>query len=153
MSVTTLTMTSYPGATASSPLRQAGRFWRTPKAWLLLAFAPLLVLGARAEGWHATLPHVLFAVVGACLVELMAVALKDRALRWPTSALLSGLIVAFVLGPETPPTITLVVGVLATASKYLVATRRGHIFNPAALALWVSVVLAGTDQSWWGALP
>src|SRR3954466_13771760 len=122
MSVTSITMTSYPGATASSPLRQAGRFWRTPKAWLLIMFAPLLLLGARAEGWQATLPHVLFAVAGACLVDLLAVALKDRTWKWPTSALLSGLIVAFVLGPEPPPMTTLVVGVLATASKHLITT-------------------------------
>ncbi|MGI9147491.1 MAG: hypothetical protein ACR2IK_13210 [Chloroflexota bacterium] len=33
------------------------------------------------------------------------------------------------------------------------ATQRWHIFNPAALALLVSVPLFGTSQSWWGALP
>jgi Na+-translocating ferredoxin:NAD+ oxidoreductase RnfD subunit len=141
------------GAAGASPLQQAARFWRTPKAWLLLAFAPLLLLGARAEGWQAALPHVLMAVAGACAVDLVALRIRRGAWGWPTSALLSGLIVGFVLGPETPPMVTFAVGVLASASKYLLATRRGHIFNPAALALWLSVVLAATDQSWWGALP
>jgi Na+-translocating ferredoxin:NAD+ oxidoreductase RnfD subunit len=159
MSVTSMTVASAPfrstrrGPAAVSPLRQAARFLRTPKAWLLLLFVPLLLLGARAEGWQATLPHVAFAIAGACLTELLALRLQHGVWRWPTSALLSGLIVAFVLGPETPPMVTFVVGVLSTASKYLLATRRGHVFNPAALALWVSVLLAATDQSWWGALP
>jgi Na+-translocating ferredoxin:NAD+ oxidoreductase RnfD subunit len=71
---------------------------------------------------------------------------------WPSSALLSGMIVAFVLAPETPWAVTACVGVLATISKHLMATRRWHVFNPAALALLVSIPLFATGQSWWGAL-
>jgi len=58
-----------------------------------------------------------------------------RRLAWPSSALLSGLIVAFVLGPETAHWVTLCVAMLATASKHLLKTSRAHVFNPAALAV------------------
>jgi Na+-translocating ferredoxin:NAD+ oxidoreductase RnfD subunit len=153
MSVTTLTMSSRSGSAATSPFKQAVRWLRTPKAWLFAIFVPLLVLAAPVAGWPATLHHVVLAVAGACVAEIAALEARHRPWRFPSSALLSGLIVAFVLGPETPSLVTLVLGALATVSKHLLVTRRGHVFNPAALALLVAVPLFATDQSWWGALP
>src|SRR3954452_20149313 len=152
MSVSTLSMSSRRGP-AASPFAPLARFLRTPKGWLLLVLAPLLALAGRAVGWRAVLPHLAFAALGACLVELIVLELRGLPWRWPSSALLSGLIVAGVLGPETPPLVTLGIAALATASKHLLVTRRGHLFNPAALALLASVPLFATDQSWWGALP
>src|SRR5205807_1009243 len=114
-------------------------------------FAVLLAVAGTATGWPQALPHVLAAILGACGVELMASTVVNKKLTWPTSALLSGAIVAFVLAPETPPVETVWIAGLATASKYLLRTSRGHIFNPAALALLISIPLFATGQSWWGA--
>src|SRR5919199_1850832 len=97
--------------------------------------------------------RILAAVLGASLAELAVGAFDRRRLAWPSSAILSGMIVGFVLGPATPWAVTAAVGILATIGKHLIATDRWHIFNPAALALLVSVPLFGTGQSWWGALP
>ncbi len=129
------------------------RFVRSPKGTLLLAFLPLLLLGVAATGGGAALMHVLVAVAGACLGDLLPGWAARRPLRGSTSPLLSGLIVAFVLGVETPPSVTLAVAVLATASKYVLRTGRGHVFNPAALALALAVPIWGAAESWWGALP
>src|SRR5207237_981465 len=87
------------------------------------------------------------------LTELAVHRLYGRKVAWPSSAILSGMIVGFVLGPATPWAITAAVGILATLGKHVFRTERWHIFNPAALALLVSVPLFGTGQSWWGALP
>ena len=40
----------------------------------------------------------------------------------------------------------------ASISKQVLATRREHIFNPAALALLGSALFFSSGQSWWGAL-
>ncbi|HEX6510353.1 MAG TPA: RnfABCDGE type electron transport complex subunit D, partial [Chloroflexota bacterium] len=114
---------------------------------------PLFVLGAIAEGWSTVLPHMASAMAGAALVELLLARLEKRAIGWPSSALLSGSIVGFVLDPTTIPIVTFIVGATASASKYILATKRGHIFNPAALALIISIPTFATGQSWWGALP
>jgi Na+-transporting NADH:ubiquinone oxidoreductase subunit NqrB len=127
------------------------KFLRTPKGTLLAIFAGLLAIAGTATGWSVVGPHLLAAILGACGLELLVCAFVNRRLIWPTSALLSGMIVAFVLSPETPLIETLWIAGLATASKYLIATRRGHVFNPAALALLVSIPLFATGQSWWGA--
>ena len=126
---------------------------RTPKGGLTAVFVVLFGLAAASAGWSNALPHVAAAVLGACSAELLVRYFDRQPLRWPSSALLSGMIVGFVLAPITPWPVTLAIAFLATLSKYLFATSRWHIFNPAALALLVSVPLFGTAQSWWGALP
>ena len=118
---------------------------------LTLIFGVLLAVVGTATGWSLVLPHVAAAIAGACGVELLAALLTNRRFHWPTSALLSGAIVAFVLSPATPLVETLWVAALATTSKYVLRTARGHIFNPAALALAISIPLFATGQSWWGA--
>ncbi len=139
-------------ASATTPGTRVRRLLRTPKASLTLVFVPLLLVAGASTGWPIVLPHVVAALAGACLVDLVLGAITRDRWTWPTSALLSGLIVAFVLGPGEPHWVTFTVGALATISKYALATRHGHLFNPAALALVVSVPLFGTGQSWWGAL-
>src|SRR5919202_5979089 len=129
------------------------RFLRTAKGALLAIFLGLFALGATAVGWSAAVPHMLAAVLGASLTELAVSRFDRRRLAWPSSAILSGMIVGFVLGPATPHVVTAAVGILASLGKHLFATDRWHVFNPAGLALLVSVPLFGTGQSWWGALP
>lgn len=129
------------------------QFFRTPKGALSIVFLGLFVLGATAIGWSVAVPHMLAAVLGAGLTEIAISRFDRRPLMWPSSAILSGMIVGFVLGPETPHVVAAAVGVLATLGKHLLATDRWHIFNPAALALLVSIPLFGTGQSWWGGLP
>jgi Na+-translocating ferredoxin:NAD+ oxidoreductase RnfD subunit len=129
------------------------QFIRTPKGTLLIIFLALFGLGGAAVGWQSAVPQLLAAVLGATLTDLVVERFHRRAHGWPVSALLSGMIVGFVLGPATPLAITLAVAILATLSKHLFATARWHVFNPAALALLVSAPLFGAAQSWWGALP
>jgi Na+-transporting NADH:ubiquinone oxidoreductase subunit NqrB len=127
------------------------RWWRTPKGALTAVFGVLLGVAGTATGWSLVFPHMLAAVATACAVEVVANLILSRKPSWPSSALLSGMIVAFVLAPETPPLVTAWVAALATSSKYVLRTTHGHVFNPAALALLASIPLFSTGQSWWGA--
>jgi Na+-transporting NADH:ubiquinone oxidoreductase subunit NqrB len=127
------------------------KFLGTPRGTLTAIFAVLLAVAGTSTGWSAVAPHLLAAIIGACGVELLVSLFVNKKFAWPTSALLSGAIVAMILSPETPLVETLWVAGLATASKYLITTARGHVFNPAALALLISIPLFATGQSWWGA--
>jgi hypothetical protein len=73
------------GDAADAPrrLRLRMRLWRflhTPKGLLLLVFLPLLLVGGGAPGWQATLPHVVAAVAGAVLVDLLVACVALRTL-------------------------------------------------------------------------
>src|SRR5207248_2727184 len=97
---------------------QLQRFVRTPKGTLLLIFLALAGAAGAATGWSAVLPHLAWTVGGAVLVDVVAAWASGRGWRWPSSALLSGLIVAFVLGAETAGPVAAAVGAAASASKY-----------------------------------
>jgi Na+-translocating ferredoxin:NAD+ oxidoreductase RnfD subunit len=127
-------------------------FLRTPKGQLLCIFGLLLFIAAPYDGGLAVLPNVLVAVVAACALDVVLTYWNTR--RWitPTSALLSGLIVAFILGPQEPWLVVAWVAGFASISKRVLASKREHIFNPAALALLGSVLFFSSGQSWWGAL-
>jgi Na+-translocating ferredoxin:NAD+ oxidoreductase RnfD subunit len=153
MTMRAMATTAPHAAPFRTPVEKLTQFLRTPKGLLTLLFLPLLALGGSAAGWPIVLPHVAAAVTGACLADVLLAGMARRVWRWPSSALLSGLIVAFVLEPRTLPAATVAIGALASVSKYLFRTRHGHVFNPAALALLGAIPLFGTGQSWWGALP
>jgi hypothetical protein len=53
-------------------------------------------------------------VLGACGVELNTAKALRRKLIWPSSALLSGMIVAFVLGTETAWPVTFLIAAAAS---------------------------------------
>src|SRR5207248_2266369 len=74
--------------------------------------------------------------------------------RWvfPDGALLTALIVAMVLSPQTPWYVAAITAGVGVVSKYLMRVRTANIFNPAALALVATFYLFDTGQSWWGAL-
>ncbi len=86
---------------------RGSRLPRTPKGQVLLVFGVLLGIGIVGEsGWTAVAQHVTIAVAVACLLDLVLG--RSATGRWqrPTSALITGLIVAFVLDPGTPAWVT-----------------------------------------------
>ena len=70
------------------------------------------------------------------------------------SSLITALILALILVPAefsdiNDSIILAAVAVVASASKYILVFRKKHIFNPAALALAMSVPLFGALTAWW----
>jgi len=68
------------------------------------------------------------------------------------SAWISALILALIIAPpQTGSDIWLLfwAGVLAMASKYIVAIGRKHLFNPVAFAVAATYLLANQSASWW----
>lgn len=129
------------------------RFFRTPKGILSIVLGALAIVAMAGEGLSLTLPPVAIAIGAAMIAD--APMLRAREGRWlfPDGALLTGLIVAMVLTPHEPSYVVASTSVAAIASKYVFRAGRANVFNPAALALFVSYFVFHTGQSWWGALP
>lgn len=67
------------------------------------------------------------------------------------SSLITALILFFLLWPSLDPqslTLIAVAGVIAMASKFVIAYKRKHLFNPAAFAA-VALFLFGSGAIWW----
>jgi glycine betaine catabolism B len=91
-------------------------------------------------------------LVAVCWVANVVFARVFEAPTNVESAYITGLILALILTPVgTPHAILLLgwAGVLAMASKYILAWRRQHIFNPAAIAVVITAVGLGQAASWW----
>ncbi|MBI4494521.1 MAG: RnfABCDGE type electron transport complex subunit D [Chloroflexi bacterium] len=133
--------------------RRTTLFLRTPKGQVLVVFLALLAIAGPAEGSRATLAlHVLGAVLAACLVDLPFMRAETRRWQVPTSALLTGLIVAMILAPGAPWYVGMLASSAGILGKQLIRTEREHLFNPAALGLLFVGVAFGSGESWWGAL-
>ncbi|MGI8857922.1 MAG: RnfABCDGE type electron transport complex subunit D [Thermomicrobiales bacterium] len=128
------------------------RFFRTPKGYLLLILALLAVLASADGGTRRSAIGLFGAVAAAVLVDIAIVRVWRGVWFFPSGALLSGLIVALILSRAEPWYVPAATAAIAVASKYALRTRRGHIFNPAALALVAAYFLFASGQDWWGAL-
>lgn len=71
------------------------------------------------------------------------------------SVYITALILVFIITPLKSfidiPFLTLAgwAGVLAMASKYILAIRKKHLFNPAAIAVVLTALFLGQSASWW----
>jgi glycine betaine catabolism B len=76
------------------------------------------------------------------------------------SLYITALILALILTPRSPSrylsagsAVFLVTGVSAMASKYILAIRRKHVFNPAAFAAALAAFTLNQAASWWVGTP
>lgn len=85
--------------------------------------------------------------------DLIAHHIIGRQWRFESSAL-TALILLFIVPVTVGPNLggVAILGVLAAASKYVLAWRGRHIFNPAAFAAAVGSLI-GVGQWWWVATP
>ncbi|MGA2614672.1 MAG: hypothetical protein ABSG38_14635 [Spirochaetia bacterium] len=123
-------------------------------AALLYLAAILSAFGVVPGGPVAILSTVAILLAACFLVNaLFARVLGIRSN--PESSLITALIMALIMGPVSAlsdprrAAILALAGAVAVASKYLLALRRQHVFNPAALGALFSALLFGMNASWW----
>lgn len=105
-----------------------------------LAFNPLAI--AVSAGY----------LVGVSVLANRIFAAAFHAPSNPESSLITALILALIITPSASLQnflfLTAAAG-LAIASKYILAIRGRHIFNPAAVAVALTAIGAGESASWW----
>jgi ferredoxin-NADP reductase/Na+-translocating ferredoxin:NAD+ oxidoreductase RnfD subunit len=126
---------------------------------LVLVWLVVLVVAGEAFCLTGLLPYSAADLL-ASTVFLLAVSLLSNTVLAKTfgaatgteSVYITALILALIITPAAPfahlPFLAWA-AFLATASKYLIAWRRRHIFNPAALAVVVTSLFLGESASWW----
>lgn len=92
------------------------------------------------------------------LLTIAGTLIFDRLLaRWfrgpggfPSSALVTGLLLALIVSPRSPWYLPLGIAAAAIGSKYFFRFRGRHVFNPAGFGLVATAFLVGPTASWWG---
>jgi len=131
-------------------LSKIGTYFRTPKGMLVIALLALIGIAYPVDGQQA-LPRLGLATLSAVIVDLLFM-YRGGKMELPDSPLLTGLIVAMVLGPAVPLGVPILASAFAVTSKRIIRGKRGHIFNPAAIGLLITGLLFSSEQSWWGGL-
>lgn len=126
---------------------------------LVLYYLIGLLLAAAGLGIAGDLRFSPVAIVGSSLILAAACWSINKVLAFifqaPTnteSSLITALILALIITPDLSKlgvTFLLAAAGLAMASKYVLAIDRKHIFNPAAIAVFLTALGPGQTASWW----
>ena len=140
--------------------RTTGRFTMYRTVTLLLLAITVNGFVASLAGWIFYEPLELLAsgavAVAASMLGSWVFALVFRSKAHLESALITGLLLFIVLEPslEPQPLIAIAIAaVVASASKYLLAWRGRHIFNPAAVGALAVTIPVLTYGVWWVGSP
>ena len=120
------------------------------------AWSFLLSLAGALYYSPADLAALLAVTVSVTLVSSRVMGLLLRTRPHTESSVITALILFFLFWPSTAAqdlTAAAVAAAAATVSKYLLAWRRRHIFNPAALGAFTAVLVGLPGPAWWVAAP
>ena len=126
---------------------------------LILLWLAALVVAGMVFGLTGLLPYSALDIL-VSTAFLLAVSFASNlvfskvfgAATGTDSVYITALLLALIITPTAPfahLAFLAWAAVLATASKYLLAWRRRHFFNPAAIAVVVTSLFLGQSASWW----
>ncbi len=128
---------------------------------LMLYFLLTLVLVSVGLSYFSIMPYTWWHILGGAFLLVVLcywinifLSHLFKAVPNKESAIITGLILALIVGPVSVfqfDSVLLLISIsfLAIASKYLIAYKRRHIFNPAAFGVVASMIFLGTGASWW----
>lgn len=120
---------------------------------MVLYLGFLLLLGGWGVGNWTLLWRGLLIVALYTAADLALSKWREGKFIFPSSAWISGLIIALLLAPAASWAVVALAPVIASLGKHLIRYRRKHVFNPAASALVALGFLfpSAGIVSWWGA--
>lgn len=124
---------------------------KTPKSRVLIVMLAYLFIASLMEHHVNGLINGAIAVMTAVLIDVVFYKFQKRKQILPDGSVITGLIIALILG--TTSSFLVIIGTVAIAilSKHLLSYKKKPIFNPAAFGLFISVLIFKSQQSWWGA--
>lgn len=115
----------------------------------LVIFLASLAIYLSVRGKDAIfLLTMLLAVTSAIAIESIILYLKEKKLKLSDSSIISGLIIGYVLSSGNPWWIFFLASLLAISSKHIIQINKKHLFNPAALGIFLSTILFGASLQW-----
>lgn len=120
---------------------------KTQLILFLCCFAVFLFIRDKSI---AFLLAMTLAVVSTVVMDLIIVYVRTKALRVTESAVITGLIIGYVLSSEEAWLKFVFSSCVAVFSRHFIFFQKRHIFNPAALGILASTILFGASTQWMG---
>jgi len=113
----------------------------------LTCFAIFLAIKDRNAVFLIT---IIIAVISSLAVESILLYLKTKVFQISESSIITGLIVGYVLSSDEGWLRFVLASSLAILSKHLIRFQKKHIFNPAALGIFLTLIIFGASTQWKG---
>lgn len=122
-----------------------------PKVQLALILIAIYLSSLKQYPLLSSLNILVVSVGFTIFFDLLFIFLKKRIFPLPLSALISGLIIGLIINPQAVWYQMAVICALAMAAKNFLRIGEKHIFNPAAVGLFLGGIIFNLPVSWWGA--
>jgi Na+-translocating ferredoxin:NAD+ oxidoreductase RnfD subunit len=129
----------------------AKQWIKTPKSYVTITMIIFLLLASLEAHSVAGIVNGIVAIFVSVVLDVLFCRFEKRKRIMPDGAVITGLIIALILGTTTSLAIVAATAFLAILFKHILIYKNKAIFNPAAFGLFLSILLFHTEQSWWGA--
>ena len=127
------------------------KWLKTPKSRVMIVMLAFLLIASLMERNGHGLINGAIAIMTAVLIDVVFYTFQKRKQILPDGSVITGLIIALILGTTTSFLVMIGTVAIAILSKHIVSYKKKPIFNPAAFGLFISVLVFKSQQSWWGA--
>jgi Na+-translocating ferredoxin:NAD+ oxidoreductase RnfD subunit len=110
----------------------------------------LAIIGMFQQGVAITLLQILIAISVTSIIDISINYIKHKKIIFPSSALITGIIIALVLSPGIRWFIPLIASFIAILQKHIIRYKGRHIFNPANFGLLTVLFIPTVYVGWWG---
>ena len=123
--------------------------------YILIAYIVIAIIEALFGLLSFSPLSILVSAIAFLIVCLLSNKILAKIFKAPTSiesSYITALILTSIVTPANNQNSLLVIaliGIIAMTSKYLIAVRHKHIFNPAAFAVVISGIFFSNPASWW----
>lgn len=119
------------------------------KKWTIILLLIAGIISGYHYGYESVLGQLAVAVICAVLTSGIADYLKTKKWKISESAIITGLIIGMVAGPNSSLMAIAVISVLAIISKYLFQINKRSVLNPAAFGLLIGILFFKLALGWW----
>lgn len=127
-----------------------GQFFRIPKIQIILILLLICSTTISQNPIYSTVLLLFFSLASAVLSDFLFLTIRKKQLFFPSAAIVSGLIIALLTAPNLPWYESVIASTLAMFAKNFLRVSERHIFNPAAIGLFVAAMFFNHNVSWWG---
>ncbi len=125
-------------------VRKVNVYYFTIIALIITAVSGLFILGAT---FSFVLQLILIPSVTG-VVDFTLKKIRYGKLKFPSDAVITGLIIAMILSPS-PVYMQIIVALFAILQKYIIKINNRKLFNPAAFGLLFAWLVFGSPPAWW----
>jgi Na+-translocating ferredoxin:NAD+ oxidoreductase RnfD subunit len=123
---------------------------KTPKGYVAIALVFYLLIASIGSKTLLGIENTVITLAASFAVDFVICKFMERRSTWD-STVITSLIVSLILSFTTSWLVVAGTVVMAIITKHIFVYKKKPIFNPAALGLFLSIIVFQTGQSWWGA--